>query len=114
MQNRLGTAAAFAAGGLAAALLLTARAGQLQGREDQRGDQPLRPPARATGGQAAPADRPEARRTEHDKSDVFTAPAPSSPALRQQTKEGRMLGFDFGRDPLNAPEPFTLFKQVME
>jgi cytochrome c peroxidase len=61
-------------------------------------------------------DRPEQQITEHDRSQIFAParPAPLSPAFAGQAKEGRMLGFDFARDPLNADEPFTTFEQVMQ
>jgi cytochrome c peroxidase len=51
--------------------------------------------------------RPEQQKNSHDQSDVFdgsNAP-PSSTALQSQPDEGKMLGFDFARDPLNAKRP---------
>src|SRR5207248_10851311 len=64
---------------------------------------------------AAPADRPEAKLTQHDKSDKFdwTKPAPITEALKDQPNQGRILGFEFSRDPLGAPKPFTTFEEVM-
>jgi cytochrome c peroxidase len=64
---------------------------------------------------AAPAARPEQQITEHDRSSVFDFrnPAPISPALKGQAKEGRITGFDFARDPLNADKPFALFEEAM-
>ena len=60
------------------------------------------------------ADRPEQRLTDHDRSKAFdfTRPAPLTAALNDQPKDGRMLGFDFARDPLNADEPFTTFEEI--
>jgi cytochrome c peroxidase len=60
--------------------------------------------------------RPEQQITEHDRSPLFdsTKPAPINAALGEQPKNGRLLGFDFARDPLNSPEPFTTFKQIYE
>ena len=81
-----------------------------------RSDEPPRDPAaEAVKVQPVPAERPEQRLTEHDKSGKFdpTKPAPVTPALKDQPKAGRITGFDFARDPLNAPEPFTTFDEVM-
>jgi hypothetical protein len=48
--------------------------------------------------------RPEQQQTPHDQSDIFSATnaPPSSPAFETQPDQGKMLGFDFARDPLNA------------
>src|SRR3954453_5656745 len=61
-------------------------------------------------------ERPEQQVTEHDRSPAFdmTKPAPLTKALKNQTKEGRILGFDFARDPLNSDRPFTTFDEVMK
>ncbi len=53
------------------------------------------------------AERPEQKLTERDQAERFrakAAPAVSS-ALEAQPSEGRMLGFDFAIDPLNADRP---------
>src|SRR5262245_20647458 len=70
--------------------------------------------AEAQRGGKAPADRPEARRNEHDRSDVFdpTNTPPSSVALDSQPEKGKMLGFDFRRDPLNSKKPMMTFEQI--
>ena len=62
----------------------------------------------------APVTRPEQRKTEHDQSDMFSAKKadPSSEALKGQPDEGKMLGFEFYRDPLNAKEPMMTFAEV--
>jgi len=51
--------------------------------------------------------RPELKQNEHDQSDIFSAlQAPRvSNAVKPQANEGRMAGFDFARDPLNATRP---------
>ncbi|HEX6984018.1 MAG TPA: hypothetical protein VF170_01520, partial [Planctomycetaceae bacterium] len=62
-----------------------------------------------------PRTRPEQKLTEHDKSEAFRpgAAAPLTEAFESQPQKGRITGFDFYRDPLNAPEPFTKFEEVM-
>src|SRR4051794_13026274 len=79
--------------------------------------QPVRDPAvEATKAQPVPAERPEQKQTEHDKSDKFDwkKPAPLTKALKDQPKGGRILGFEFSRDPLNADKPFMTFEEVMK
>ncbi|MFL5342991.1 MAG: cytochrome B6 [Gemmataceae bacterium] len=63
-----------------------------------------------------PADRPEQKQTEHDKSDAFRPdkPAPINPALKDQPKQGRITGFDFARDPLGADQPFQTGAEIMK
>lgn len=63
-----------------------------------------------------PRERPEQQLTEHDRSDVFkpNQPAPITDALESQPQQGRITGFDFYRDPLNAPEPMTTFDEIMK
>lgn len=63
-----------------------------------------------------PRKRPEQQVTEHDKAPAFAPgqPAPLSEVLKTQPNEGRILGFDFFRDPLGAPKPFTTFEEVMK
>ncbi len=59
--------------------------------------------------------RPEQRKTDHDRSALFNASnaEPSSPVFRNQPKAGRVSGFDFYRDPLNADRPFMVFDDIM-
>src|SRR4051812_22766859 len=54
-----------------------------------------------------PVERVEQKRTEHDRSGLFAADkAPnSSTAFEGQPEKGRINGFDFYRDPLNASQP---------
>src|ERR1700712_1624864 len=60
--------------------------------------------------------RPEQRKNEHDRSDVFGAPGakPSSPVFDNQADKGKILGFDFYRDPLNAKKPMLTFEETMK
>jgi cytochrome c peroxidase len=59
--------------------------------------------------------RPEQQKSEHDRSDQFAAPnaAPSSLDFKSQPKEGKITGFDFYRDPLNADHAFQTFDEIM-
>lgn len=92
--------------------------GQPKDQETKKADgpRPRDPAAEATRVKEISADRPEQHLTDHDKSDMFdpTKPAPLNPALKHQPKEGRITGFDFARDPLNSPKPFTTFAEVMK
>jgi cytochrome c peroxidase len=74
------------------------------------------PAAEAVAVRATAPTRPEQRVTEHDRSvtSKSTTPAPISPGLQGQPKDGRMSGFDFSRDPLNADKPFTTLDEVMK
>jgi cytochrome c peroxidase len=60
--------------------------------------------------------RPEQRLSEHDRSSVFqaTKAPPIDSALKEQPSEGKMTGFDFYKDPLNAPKPGTTFAEIMK
>src|SRR5262245_4271275 len=60
--------------------------------------------------------RPEQNRSDHDRSSIFAAPAadPSSPVFRTQPNAGRITGFDFYRDPLNADHPLVKFEDIMK
>lgn len=51
--------------------------------------------------------RPEQQKNPHDTSAVFdpTKSLPSSPVFENQPKQGKLSGFDFARDPLNADRP---------
>src|SRR3954451_2414052 len=77
---------------------------------------PRDPVAEAQATRTVPVERPEQRLTDHDRSPQFdpTKPAPLTPALKSQPKEGRITGFDFARDPLNADKPFTTLAEVMK
>lgn len=59
--------------------------------------------------------RPEQRKTDHDRSTLFESKsAPSnSTAVKEQPKEGKITGFDFYKDPLNADRPGLTFEEIM-
>jgi cytochrome c peroxidase len=79
--------------------------------------QPVRDPAaEPINPQPVPAERPEQKQTEHDKSGAFDwkKPAPLSAALKDQPNGGRITGFEFSRDPLGADKPFLTFVEVMK
>jgi cytochrome c peroxidase len=63
-----------------------------------------------------PIERPEQKLSEHDKSDIFKATnaVPSSPAFENQPDDGKILGFDFYRDPLNSKKPMQTFEEIMK
>jgi cytochrome c peroxidase len=61
-----------------------------------------------------PIERPEQKKTEHDRSEKFkpkNAP-PTTKALSDQADGGQMLGFDFYIDPLGATKPGMTFEEV--
>jgi cytochrome c peroxidase len=64
----------------------------------------------------ARSDRPEQKKTDHDRSDLFNVgKAPfSSPVLKDQPKEGKVSGFDFYRDPLGGDQPYQKPEDVMK
>jgi len=64
----------------------------------------------------AEAKRPEQKLNKHDSSDDFNADSAqsSSPALDDQPEKGRIEGFDFVRDPLNAKKPKQTFEEGMK
>ncbi|HEX4132310.1 MAG TPA: hypothetical protein VHZ24_19925, partial [Pirellulales bacterium] len=63
-----------------------------------------------------PMERPEQRKTEHDKSDIFSRSQalPTTKALDDQADHGRFNGFDFYRDPLGAMKPGMTFDDVFK
>jgi cytochrome c peroxidase len=65
---------------------------------------------------AVPEDRPEQKRSEQDRSPAFQASqaTPASQALANQPDQGKVLGFDFSRDPLNAKRPMQTFEEIMQ
>jgi len=93
---------------VSAACVITALSFQQQSFQNQPADA-----VEAAQRSAAPALawRPEQQKTEHDRSPMFNMSnaEPSSPVFHSQPKEGRISGFDFYRDPLNAD--FTEFEQ---
>jgi cytochrome c peroxidase len=84
------------------------------GSQDRKQDPP---PDAVTNGQThksvTPA-RPEERKTDHDRSDVFDARnARPGSDLKAQPKEGKITGFDFYRDGLGSERPGIPFEEVM-
>ncbi|HWB13614.1 MAG TPA: cytochrome B6 [Pirellulales bacterium] len=59
-------------------------------------------------------ERPEQKKTEHDRSEVFKPKhaLPTTKALSEQKDDGQMLGFDFYLDPLGAAKPGMTFDDV--
>jgi len=62
------------------------------------------------------AKRPEQKKTERDDPKKFAATnaMPISPKLKEQPEEGKISGFDFYRDPLNAKTPMQTFEEIMK
>ncbi len=61
-----------------------------------------------------PITRPEQKKTDMDQPGRFLPDKvqPSSTAFKSQPDEGKFLGFDFYRDPLDAKKPMTTFDEV--
>jgi cytochrome c peroxidase len=61
-------------------------------------------------------DRPEQKKSAHDRSLAAKAPQaePSSPVFKTQPKEGKITGFDFFRDPLNAERPKQTLDEIIQ
>jgi len=104
---------------LSQSLVLTALTGGLLTTGLARGAQErVAPPrdaiAEAQAARPVPTDRTEQQRTEHDRSGVFAADKAraSSPAFEDQPEKGRIEGFDFYRDPLNAKKPKETFERI--
>jgi cytochrome c peroxidase len=82
----------------------------VSGAQEERGAREKRPydaAAEAQTSREVLIERPEQKKTEHDRADLFDArkAPPSSPIFEDQPKEGQISGFDFYRDPLNADKP---------
>lgn len=62
------------------------------------------------------ATRPEQQLGEHDRSSVFSPQKaqPSSSAFANQPDAGKMLGFDFARDPFGALRPMQTAEEIMK
>ena len=61
-----------------------------------------------------PINRVEQKKSKHDNSNLFAATQapPGSSAFKDQPDDGKVLGFDFARDPLNAKRPMMTFEEV--
>lgn len=83
-------------------------------RQDSTQPRPRDTAAEAQRTVATPVERPEQSINEHDRSPAFAphSPAPLTSDFADQPNAGRLTGFDFARDPLNAPKPFTTFDEV--
>jgi cytochrome c peroxidase len=116
MQIRAASFVLVGAGILVGSTLLFVRSDEPRGAKPDQNRKPRDPAAEATAVRNVPAARPEQQMTEHDRSERFdpTKPAPITSALKDQPKQGRISGFDFARDPLNADKPFTTFAEVMK
>ena len=115
MRNRcaLGFGVAVVTGALA--VVVATRAAQ----DDARRRQPSPPPdavAEAQTPRKVAVERPEQKKTEHDRSGAFAGPnAPeSSRVLEGQPEKGQITGFDFVRDPLNAQRPMQTAEEIMK
>ncbi len=66
--------------------------------------------------QAVKTNRPEQQKSAHDQSDIFdpSRAEPASPVFKTQPKEGKVSGFDFARDPLNADRPNQRPEEIMQ
>ena len=63
---------------------------------------------------AVPIERPEQKKTAHDRSHIFTPSKalPTTSALHDQTDQGQFLGFDLYKDPVGAMKPGMTFDDV--
>jgi cytochrome c peroxidase len=103
--------------GCGAAAVLGALALAATGQETSRGQGPPHDAvAEAQTPREVPVERPEQKKTAHDRPARFAAPnaPPSSPALEDQPEQGQIKGFDFYRDPLNAKKPMETFEEDMK
>ena len=64
---------------------------------------------------AVPTQRPEQQLSDHDRAGIFSASQalPASQVLPSQPDQGKVLGFDFVRDPLNAQRPMQTPEEIM-
>src|SRR6185312_4492094 len=72
--------------------------------------------AQAQETRTVPIERPEQRKTDHDRSAIFDAQKArsSSPAFLDQPRDGKNSGFDFYRDPLGAEKPLQEPDEIMK
>lgn len=105
---------------LTGALMLFFGAALLFYSETGTGQQQSPPPFDAVQDAQTPrpveSKRPEQQKTKHDQSEIFsgTSAPPSSPVFENQPDGGKMLGFDFARDPLNAKRPMQPAEEIMK
>jgi cytochrome c peroxidase len=105
-------------GGLAGLCALIATGIGWSGRTpaQNQNQRPQDPAAQALEQRQTPVQRPEQHLTDHDRSDQFNfkKPRPLTADFSKQPKQGRLSGFDFARDPLNSPAPFTTLAEIMK
>lgn len=101
---------------LAAGLVLTATESWTQSQKSSDRKVPPDAVMEAQTPRDVPKTRPEQQMNQHDRSDVFsgTKADPSSTAFKRQPDEGKMLGFDFYKDPLNAKKPMMTFEEIYQ
>src|SRR5204862_5178404 len=65
---------------------------------------------------SVPAARPEQKKSSRDDSARLAATnaQPSSTVFKQQPDQGKILGFDFSRDPLDAKRPMQTPEEIMK
>jgi cytochrome c peroxidase len=116
MQNRRSLAVALGVAVVSASLVLVVHSNEQQTQKPAGGDRPRDAIAAAQTPREVPLDRPEQKKSAHDRSDRFASEnAPvSSLALEDQPEKGRITGFDFVRDPLNAKKPMETFAEIMK
>jgi hypothetical protein len=116
MTHRWTVTAVMATAALAGGLSLYARQNDRPAPKAKAPPAPHDAVAEAQTPRAVGAVRPEQRKSEHDTSDTFkpNTPAPINPALTDQPDQGRMLGFDVARDPLNAKRPMQTAEEIVK
>lgn len=97
---------------LFALVLALASGAQEPRRPAARDDAPKDAVADAQTPRDVPAERPEQKKSDHDR--TISKAMPITRALAEQPKDGKNSGFDFYRDPLNSDRPMTTFEEVME
>jgi len=113
MRNRITLAAVFLAGFVAGSLVLLVRS-QEPKESPANGKAPHDAVAQAQTPNEVPVERPEQKKTAHDRSDIFTPSKglPNTEALDEQADHGHFTGFDLYRDPIGAMKPGTTFDDV--
>jgi cytochrome c peroxidase len=116
LHNSITSGVIFLLGFAAGSLVLLVPAKQAGSKPSPESSAPADAIAEAQTPRDVPEERPEQKKTEHDRSDIF-APAkslPSSEALADQTDHGQMLGFDLYLDPVGASKPGMTFDDVFK
>jgi cytochrome c peroxidase len=113
MHNRIALGVVFLAGFAAGSLVLVVSSQEAK-TKPAKGQAPPDAVAEAQTPNDVPIERPEQKKTAHDRSDVFAQgkALPTTGALAKQTDHGRFLGFDPYLDPVGAMKPRTTFDEV--